>query len=35
MKLKHHLIVALFCLLAATAQAEQLVVLRTHAFGME
>lgn len=33
--MKHLLTLILVCLLAVAAQAEQLVILRTYAFGME
>jgi hypothetical protein len=35
MKLKSIFTLLIFCILALAAQAEQMVVLRTHAFGME
>ena len=35
MKFKSILTLTLFCILCVAAQAEQMVVLRTHAFGME
>lgn len=35
MNIKSILLSFLFLLLATSAQAEQMVVLRTHAFGME